>query len=248
MLLANKTAIIYGAAGSIGSAVASAYAREGATAHLTGRTRASLDGVAERIRSGGGTAYVTQLDVLDRGAVERHAAAVAAAGGIDICFNATSNDDVQGTPLIAMPFADFIRPVTKAITAHHAIAMAVAPHMVARRRGVILVMAGGREAIPDLGGSHVAWSALAGLCRQLAAELGPHGIRVAWILSPGSDEHEAQALESSTAHPDASAAGILLGRRPSYDDVANVAAFAASDWAGTMTATEINMTGGAVVD
>jgi NAD(P)-dependent dehydrogenase (short-subunit alcohol dehydrogenase family) len=57
-----------------------------------------------------------------------------------------------------------------------------------------------------------------------------------------------QAPESSTADSDASAAGILLGRRPSYDDVANVAAFAASDWAGTMTATEINITGGAVVD
>jgi NAD(P)-dependent dehydrogenase (short-subunit alcohol dehydrogenase family) len=252
MVLESKTAIVYGAAGSIGSAVARAYAREGANVHLTGRTTASLDRVADRIRRDGRTAHVTQLDVLDPGAVERHAAAVAAAdGGIDICFNATSNDDVQGTPLIDMPFADFIRPVTKAITAHHAIAMAVAPHMVARGRGVILVMAGGREAIPGLGGSHVAWSALAGLCRQLAAELGPRGIRVAWILSPGSpgwDEHEVQAPESSTADLDASAAGILLGRRPTYDDVANVAAFAASDWAGTMTATEINITGGAVVD
>jgi 3-oxoacyl-[acyl-carrier protein] reductase len=40
----------------------------------------------------------------------------------------------------------------------------------------------------------------------------------------------------------------LLGRRPSYQDVANAAVFAASDWAATMTATEINLTGGAVID
>jgi hypothetical protein len=40
----------------------------------------------------------------------------------------------------------------------------------------------------------------------------------------------------------------LLPRRPSYADVANAAVFAASDWAPTMTATEINLTGGAVVD
>ena len=67
--------------------------------------------------------------------------------------------------------------------------------MTTRGRGVILVMAGGREAIPQLGGSHVAWAALAALCRQLAAEFGPHGVRVSWLLSPGSpgyDDHDAE--------------------------------------------------------
>jgi NAD(P)-dependent dehydrogenase (short-subunit alcohol dehydrogenase family) len=84
-----------------------------------------------------------------------------------------------------MSFDDFMRPVIKAVTAHYTIATTVATHMRASRSGVILVMAGGREAIPDLGGSYVAWSALAGLCRQLASELGSDGIRVAWLLSPG---------------------------------------------------------------
>jgi len=110
---------------------------------------------------------------------------------------------------------------------------------VERGTGVILVMAGGREAIPNLGGSHVAWAALAGLCRQLAAELGPQGVRVAWLLSPGSPKPD---------EPDPDATRLLLPRRPSYADVANAAVFAASDWAMTMTATEINLTGGAVVD
>jgi 3-oxoacyl-[acyl-carrier protein] reductase len=178
MLLDKKTAIVYGAAGAIGSAVARAYAREGAEVHLAGRTLATLDTVAQRIHRDGGAAQVARLDVLDPAAVERHAAAVAtASGGIDICFNATSNDDVQGTPLIDMTFVDFVRPVTKAVTAHFNIATAVGRHMTRSGRGVILVMAGGREAIPRLGGSHVAWAALAGLCRQLAAEFGPHGVR-----------------------------------------------------------------------
>src|SRR5215218_11093125 len=186
MLLANKTAIIYGAAGAIGSAVARAYAREGAEVHLAGRTEASLAQGAERIQRDGGAAHVARLDVLDEAAVQQHADAVAARRGIDICFNATSNDDVQGTALADMPFDDFLRPVTKSVTAHFTIATAAARHMAPRGSGVILVMAGGREAIPQLGGSHVAWAALAGLCRQLASELGPHGIRVAWLLSPGS--------------------------------------------------------------
>jgi NAD(P)-dependent dehydrogenase (short-subunit alcohol dehydrogenase family) len=244
VLLEHKTAIVYGAAGAIGSAVARAYAREGAEVHLAGRAEASLAQVAESIRRDGGTAHVARVDVLDQGAVRQHADTVAASRGIDICFNATSNDDVQGSALADMPFDDFMRPVAKSVTAHFMLATAVARHMAARGGGVILVMAGGREAIPQLGGSHVAWSALAGLCRQLAAELGPDGIRVAWLLSPGSpgsDEHNAAPGASD-------AAGLLLARRPSYEDVANVAVFAASDWARTMTATELNFTAGSVVD
>jgi len=113
--------------------------------------------------------------------------------------------------------------------------------MMRRGSGVILVMAGGREAIPSLGGAHVAWTALAGLCRQLACELGQHGIRVLWLLSPGSPVPGDDGA-------DPLAAGTLLNRRPTLDDVANVAVFLASDWASTMTATEVNITGGAVVD
>jgi 3-oxoacyl-[acyl-carrier protein] reductase len=243
MLLENKTAIVYGGAGAVGSAVARGYAREGAEVHLAGRTEATLERVAERIRRDGGRVHVARVDVLDDAAVQQHASAVAASGGIDICFNATSNDDVQGTPLVGMQFDDFMRPVTKSVTAHFIIATAVARHMAPRGDGVILVMAGGREAIPDLGGSHVAWAALAGLCRQLAAELGTHGIRVAWLLSPGSP-----GADETGAREQGPDAGGLLGRRPSYDDVANIAVFASSPWAHTMTATEINVTAGSVID
>jgi 3-oxoacyl-[acyl-carrier protein] reductase len=77
VLLENKTAIVYGAAGSIGSAVARAYAREGARVHLVGRTYARLQAIAEAIRAAGGAAETTQLDVLDKPAVQRHADSVA---------------------------------------------------------------------------------------------------------------------------------------------------------------------------
>jgi NAD(P)-dependent dehydrogenase (short-subunit alcohol dehydrogenase family) len=255
MLLDHKTAVVYGAGGAIGSAVARAYAREGAEVHLGGRTRTTLEEVARRIRHDGGTAHVAEVDVLDPEAVARHADGAAANGGIDICFNATSNDDVQGTPLLAMPFEEFLRPVTKAVTAHFNIAVAVGGHMTRRGRGVILVMAGGREAIPRLGGSHVAWAALAGLCRQLAAEFGPYGVRVSWLLSPGSpgyDEHDQPQDAAGSGEAGAAGApgtaGLLVQHLPSYDEVANIAVFAASDWARTITASEINFTGGVVVD
>ena len=128
MLLADKTAIVYGAAGAIGSAVARAYAREGAKVHLAGRTEASLAQVAERIQRDGGAAHVARLDVLDHPSVQRHADAVAERRGIDICFNATSNDDVQGTALVDMPYDGFMRPVAKSVTAHFTVATAVARH------------------------------------------------------------------------------------------------------------------------
>jgi 3-oxoacyl-[acyl-carrier protein] reductase len=179
---------------------------------------ATLDAVDQRIRTNGGTAHVARVDVLNRAAVARHASAVAAAsGGIDVCFNATSNDDVQGTPLLDMQFEDFVHPVTKSVTAHFNIATAVGRHMTRRGHGVILVMAGGREAIPRLGGSHVAW-----------------------LLSPGSpdsDEHHHQTSRGEDhATPAPGTEGLLLNHQPSYDEVANAATFAASDWARTITA------------
>lgn len=244
MLLSQKTAVVYGAAGPVGSAVARAFAAEGARLFLAGRTSETLGVVADRIRTDGGGAEIAEVDATDQDAVDRHVGSVAAATGrIDVVFDAISNDDVQGTSLIGMPYEDFLRPVIKSVTAFHHIATAVAPYMTSRGGGVVLVMAGGREAIPNLGGAHVAWSALAGLCRQLAAELGPSGIRVAWLLSPGSESANGPVTEPPDAFDSA-----LLRRRPSYDDVARAATFLASDWAGSMTATELNLTAGVVVD
>jgi 3-oxoacyl-[acyl-carrier protein] reductase len=243
MLLEQKTAIVYGAGGPVGSAVAEAFAAEGAHVHLAGRTKARLEPVAERINGSGGEADVAELDVLDRSAAERHAAAVADAGGIDICFNAVANDDIQGSFLTDLSLADFLQPVEKAVSAHFTIATTVARHMAESGGGVILCMAGGREAIPRLGGSHVAWAALAGLCRQLAADLGPHGIRVAWLLSPGSTDSE-----DDQRRVDEPTEGLLPRHNPTYAEVGRVAAFLSSDWASTITAAEINVTGGAVID
>lgn len=67
---------------------------------LAGRTLSALDEVAQSIRDSGGQADTAQLDALDRAAVAAHAASVVhAAGGVDVVFNATSNDDLQGIPL-----------------------------------------------------------------------------------------------------------------------------------------------------
>jgi 3-oxoacyl-[acyl-carrier protein] reductase len=263
MLLENKNAIVYGGSGSVGSAVARAFAREGARVFLAGRTLGTLDEVAQEISASGGAAETAQVDALDKKAVEDHADEVAEkAGSIDISFNAIFNDDVQGKPLAEMPFDDFARPITKAMRNQFLTARAVARHMVEQGWGVILTIAGGyREAFPTIGGTVVAWAAIEAQCRQWASELGPQGVRVVWLRTTGlpeaiPDTGEAVA-DLGTGYGEGMRreeiiAGMreqtILKRLATLEEVGKVATFMASDGAGPMTATFANITCGAVLD
>src|SRR5215471_6810969 len=115
-LLKNKNAVIYGAGGAIGGAVARAFAREGARVFLVGRTRAKVDAVAKEISAVGGAAEAAQVDALDERAVEQHAAAmVNKAGSIDVSFNAIGlvpQQGIQGIALTHLPVDAFCLPMT----------------------------------------------------------------------------------------------------------------------------------------
>lgn len=253
MLLDGKNALVYGAAGSVGRAVATAFARAGARVHLAGRTHTNLEEVAEQIRAAGGTAETAQVDALDEAAVDGHADAVAAdAGGIDISFNAISYGDVQGTPLAEMPLDDFQRPIINATRTMFLTTRAAARHMISQGSGVILMFGGdgGRQPIRDyhIGGFVVALNALEALRRQLAAELGPHGIRALTLHTGGILESIPEDFAGRDAIVDSLVAPTMLKRTATLEDVGNVAAFAASDRARAMTATAINITCGAVAD
>jgi 3-oxoacyl-[acyl-carrier protein] reductase len=258
MLLENKNAVIYGAGGAIGGAVSRAFAREGARVFLTSRTLESLEEVAEEIRSAGGLAETAQVDALDEMAVDEHADTVAAsAGGIDISFNLISYGDVQGTPLVEMPLEDFERPVATAVRTQFLTSRTAARHMVGQGSGVILKFggAGGRDPIRDyytggfqvcLGGFQVALGAIDVLRRQLAVELGPHGIRVVTLQSGGVPETTREDWREAITESFVNTS--MLKRVETLEDVGNVAAFVASDLPRTMTATAINITCGRVAD
>ena len=259
MLLKNKNAVIYGAAGSIGGAIAHTFAREGAKVFLAGRTLAKLDAVAEDFRAAGGAAETAQVDALEEQSVQKHIVEVAMkVGGIDVSFNAIGMEDVQGTPLIEMSLDDFSRPITIATRTQFLTAKAAAPHMIKNGSGVIMMITAtpARMAIPLVGGFSVACAALEGFARSLAAELGPRGVRVVCLRSAGSPESIEETLEvhatSNQVTRDEFIASLkettLLKRLPSLADVGNVAALMASDYAGTMTGTVANMTCGQIVD
>ena len=250
MLLPEKIAIVYGGGGSIGGAVARAFAREAARVYLAGRTQANLDRVADQIRSAGGVAETAQLDALDPEAVDRHADAVAAkAGGIDISFNLISHGDVQGTPMAEMDVDDYVRPVETAVRTTFITARAAARHMIPQGSGVIL-MFGGEGDPPrgyNLGGLQTAFHAMEAMRRQLATELGPHGVRTVTLRSGGVPESIGDE-EQRAAIADSIEGASLLGRAATLDDVANVAAFVASDEARTMTAATVNVSSGTLLD
>ena len=259
MLLENKNAVIYGGGGSVGGAVARAFAREGAKVFLAGRTLATLDTVAEEISAAGGEAETAQVDALDEKAVDEHADVVTEkAGGIDVSFNAISHGDIHGTPLIEMPFEDFLRPITIAMRAQFLTARAAARHMAKRGSGVIMAITANtaRMTIPDVGGTGVTFDAIESLCRQWACELGPQGIRVVWLQTTGIPE----AIADIDLFPDYGTGkemtreGLIawmqretmLKRLTSLAEVGNAAALMASDQASAMTATAANLTCGSV--
>lgn len=250
MLLDGKQAVIYGGGGNIGGTVACAFAREGATVHLAGRTQATLDSVADDIRSAGGTAHTAVVDALDEDSVDRFADSVAADhGSLDISFDVISSNDVQGTPLAEMSLDDFEAPIRTLTRTMFLTSRAAARHMIRQGSGVILAFGGEGDPIRDysIGGFQIALQAVEALQRQLAAELGKHGIRVVSLQTGGIAETIPADFEGRDALVEMLTSPTLLGRCATLEDVGNVACFAASDMAKSITATALNITCGAII-
>jgi 3-oxoacyl-[acyl-carrier protein] reductase len=251
VLLEDKNAVIYGGGGAIGGAVARAFAREGAKVFLAGRTQATLEEVAEEIRAAGGTVEAAEVDALDEQAVDEHADALAAqAGGIDISFNLITHGDLQGTPLAEMEVEDYLRPVVTAVRTTFLTTRAAARHMIRQGSGVILVFGGSGDPLRDyyLGGLQVAFEALESMRRQIASELGPHGVRAVTLRTGGVPETIPEGVDGRERIVGDIERMTMLGRAATLEDVGNVAAFVASDHARTMTAATVNISCGALVD
>jgi NAD(P)-dependent dehydrogenase (short-subunit alcohol dehydrogenase family) len=256
MLLENKNAIIYGGAGAIGSGFAATFAREGAAVFLAGRTRVPLEKTAAEITAAGGRAEVAVVDALDEESVDEHAAAVAAlAGTIDVSVNLVTRGDVQGIPLADMSTGDFLGPIGNGIRSTFLTARAAARHMIPQGSGVILALnSGSAHGSQMMGATGPADAAVDTFIRNLAAEIGPHGVRVLGIWAAGiPDTLTVEGLAAVNAQIDEAAfEGILasldglrmLPRSPRLAQVADLAAFLASDRSGAITGTFVNATGG----
>ncbi|GAA4248355.1 SDR family NAD(P)-dependent oxidoreductase [Dactylosporangium darangshiense] len=266
MLLEKKNAVIYGGGGAIGGAIARVFAREGARVFIAGRTQAKLDAVAGDIAAAGGEVETAQVDVLDQQAVERHAGAIAeAAGGIDIAVNAVSVMHDQGTLLADLSLEEFMRPIDGFLRTLFITSKAVTRHMGRERPGVILTLSepGAKLAIGGILGHGVSAAGKEAFSRLLAAELAPGNIRVVGIRphavvdAPAAGSYTKDLFRPAAAAGGQSvqeflegglAQGTLLKRLPTLSEIAETAAFLASDRAGAMTGAVVNLSGGALVD
>lgn len=254
MLLQDKVAVVYGASGAIGGAVAREFAREGARVFLTARDLDAVVAVAEAITSEGGRAEAAVVDALDEASIERHAAeVVGTTGRIDVAMNTVGFDVVQGVPLTELRYEDFIAPITTWTTTQFLTARVAARQMVEQRSGVVLVQSSSpaRLALAQTAGFGVACAAVEGLARTLAAELGPSGVRVVCVRphrigdTLGSESDFAMGADEFRTY----IAGLtLLNRLPTLHEVAATAAFLASDKAGAMTGAVANLTCGMSID
>jgi NAD(P)-dependent dehydrogenase (short-subunit alcohol dehydrogenase family) len=263
MMLKNKVAVIYGAGGAIGGAVARAFAAEGAKTFLTGHSLASIEAVVKDVIAAGGTAEAAEVDALDEREVDRHLRSVSdMAGRVDISFNAVGIPDTKilGVPLVELDIERFSLPIAAYTTSYFLTARLAARYMIPNRSGVIMRVTAllSRTGTPLVGGYGPAMAAMEALTRDLSAELAPHGIRVVGLRPQAMPETDTikEAFE-----PRAKASGMTWeqwqerlasrthGRRlMTPAEIANVAAFMASDKASGMTGTTVNLTMGTLDD
>ncbi|MDK1327330.1 SDR family oxidoreductase [Arthrobacter sp. zg-Y1143] len=251
MPVQGSVAVVYGAAGAIGSAVASAFAARGARLFLAGRTDEHLSRAAAELRDLTAEPVSTHvLDAADPLAVEDFTREViSSAGRIDVVINAVGIPLVQGIPLLEMPLADLLDPLTAWPRTQFLTARAAARHMVRQQAGTILTLSASpaRMSLAGVGGFAAACAAVEALTRTLAAELGPSGVRtvclrpqrIAETLGDTPDlpmpvSEFRTFLESLTSSK----------TLPTLDDVARAAVFLADGGAEAMNGAVLNLSCG----
>jgi NAD(P)-dependent dehydrogenase (short-subunit alcohol dehydrogenase family) len=263
MLLKNKVAVIYGAGGAIGGAVARSFASEGARVFLTGRQRASVEAVAKEVVSAGGVAEVTEVDALDEQAVDAHLQSVVdQAGRVDISFNAVgiSNAKILGVPMVELDVEQFSLPIAAYTRSYFLTARLAARRMVPNKSGVIMTITAipARVGAAFNGGYGPALAAKEQLTRDLSAELAPQGVRVVSLRPHGMPE---TPMIKELFEIKAAPSGMTWEQFQNYlanwghsrrvlklEEMANMAVFIASDKASGMTGTTVNLTMGGVAD
>jgi 3-oxoacyl-[acyl-carrier protein] reductase len=253
MLLQNKNAIIYGAGGSLGGAVAKALAAAGARSFLTGRNISSVQNVADEILAAGGHAEATQVDALDEKAINSCLnRIVQQAGHIDISFNAIGVQVVQNIPLVDIAVDDFMNPIGSIMRSHFLTSTAVGKIMMKQGSGIILSLTAtpGGIGYPYTGGFAPACSALESFSRNLASELGVYGVRVVNMRSGGSPDSRVfkNAIENNWDAMEpilrSMEGDTMLKKLPMMADIANLAVFLSSDLAGKITGVTVDVTCG----
>jgi NAD(P)-dependent dehydrogenase (short-subunit alcohol dehydrogenase family) len=258
MMLDGAVAVVTGAGTGIGREISLRLAAEGADVVLTGRSTEAMAEVAELVRSAGRRALPVAMDLRDPASIEAAArAAEDEFGRVDVLVN---NSGVGGPsqPMWEIDTEEWEETFRVNVTGTFLACKAFLPGMIARASGSVVVIGSMTGKRPLINRTPYAASktALIGLVRTLAWELGPHGIRVN-LVSPGPVEGErikwvlerqaaARGITVEEARADF-AEGSPLKRLVEPGDVADAVAFLASPRAAAITGDDINVSAGLVM-
>ena len=248
MRLKDKAAIVTGAGRGIGLGIALAFAREGARVALCELDASLLESALAEVEALGGQGLSFPMDVTRREQIDRVVRQVSTRwGAIDILVN--NAGIYQVLPVEEITEEQWDRVLAVNLKGAFLFCQAVIPHMKRQRAGRIVSMASSAGKIGGtLAGAHYSVSKAGIICltKQLARELGPHGITVN-AVAPGridtpmiriASEEENEAFRLRTP----------LGRLGTPEDVANAVVFLASEEAGFITGEILDVNGGLLID
>jgi 3-oxoacyl-[acyl-carrier protein] reductase len=252
----GKTALVLGAGGGLGGAIAAALAREGARVALGDIDPAALERTVGAIRQEGGSALALTWDLADLSVIEDRVQTIEKQfGPIDILVNNTGGP--PPTPAAGQDPALWSKSFEAMVLSVVALTDRVLPSMRERKWGRIITStsSGVVAPIPNLGISNALRLSLVGWSKTLAREVGGDGI-TANIVLPGRiatpritflDEQEAKregrSVEAVTAE---SVASIPVGRYGRPEEYGDVVAFLASERAAYVTGSVIRVDGGLI--
>jgi NAD(P)-dependent dehydrogenase (short-subunit alcohol dehydrogenase family) len=260
--LKNKVAVIYGN-GAVGSAVAIAFAKEGANVYLVGRNKTKLESIAQSLGENNGSINIDVVDASNEIEVQNHLQKVIAhTGKIDISFNAIgiAQTGHQGIALTELSIEGYLNPISTYSKSHFITAKQALKVMAKHKSGVILMNtpSPSRMSVPFMGGMPATWSAVEALSRSISAEYGPMGIRSVCILTTAMPDtpliDEVYGLHAKAHNIDYKQFHNLMEGKTqtkqlsSIKDLAHAAVFVASDEGKAVSGSIFNLTAGLVVN
>ena len=254
--LAGKRALVTGASGGIGAAIAIAYAAEGARVAIHARSLVNAAPVVDQILAAGGEAFAVAADLTDRESIEPMcAAAIQGLGGMDIVAN---NAGVfEHNQVLDVDLAHWDLNFEVHVTAPLLITRFTVPTMIEQGGGCLIYTAStaSRQADAEWVAYTASKHAVVGLMKAAAADFGAHGIRSnalapSWVDTPMAQRYfERQAAASGDDLDALYASGIrsgLLQTRITAESIADTAVFLASERARHITAQTLYVCAGTV--
>lgn len=264
LILEGKYAVVFGAGGTIGAAVAKEFAAEGAEVYLSGRTKPNVEAVAKHITDAGGRAHAAVIDALDDAAVNEYISGIAKkTGKIDIVLDVAGplvKEYGNGKMAVDLPVEEFMAPLVTMVRSRFITSRAAARQMITQHSGVILFVTGSpaRPHVPGATAIGAAFGAMENLAQNLAFEVSPLGVRVVCIRTTANVDSKsiqdtmevlARKLNVTKEQAITQIAQLNFLKVPAtVQDTANAAVLIASDRARMMTGTVVNATAGAALD